>query len=143
MDLKALCVPRSPGFTKTLRIMKITAIIMLAALMQVSAAGDAQMVSINVKNAPLAKVFSLIEDQTDYVFFFDAALLKEAKLVTLNIKNGSVEATLKESLKNEPLDYSIENRTITIVKKQKAQNSATNPIGKLTFSTDIHGRVSD
>jgi TonB-linked SusC/RagA family outer membrane protein len=141
MDLKALCVPRSPGFTKTLRIMRITAIIMLAALMQVSAAGDAQMVSINVKNAPLTKVFSLIENQTDYVFFFDAVLLKEAKPVTISMKDGTVESILKELLKDQPLDYSIENKTITIIKKQKPQNP--NSVNILFPPVEVHGRVTD
>ena len=140
MDLKALCVPRSPGFTKTLRIMKLTAIIMLAALMQVSARGDAQMVSINVKNAPLTKVFSLIENQTDYVFFFDATLMKETKPVTLSVKNGTIESILKESLKDQPVDYLIENKTITIIRKQKSQNPNSNI---LSPPTDIHGRVTD
>ena len=51
------------------RIMKLTAIVLLAACLQLSAKGITQTVSIQVKDAPLLTVLKAIEKQTGYVFF--------------------------------------------------------------------------
>ena len=60
MKLFASVLPRhrsSRGFIKTLLIMKLTAIILLAFCLQVSARSDAQNVSLSEKNVSLEKVF--------------------------------------------------------------------------------------
>lgn len=50
--------------TKTLLIMKFTAILLLSAALQVSATGYSQRVTLSEKNAPLEKVFTAIKKQT-------------------------------------------------------------------------------
>jgi len=55
---------RLRAFIKTLLLMNFTAIILLAACLQVSAKGFAQNVTLSLKDAPLEKVFSAIEKQT-------------------------------------------------------------------------------
>ncbi|HEY8388765.1 MAG TPA: hypothetical protein VIK74_09185, partial [Parasegetibacter sp.] len=69
--------------TKTLRIMKITAIFVFAAIMQVQASGYAQNITLTLKNAPLQKAFAEIGKQSGYQFFFNERLLKNARLVSL------------------------------------------------------------
>ena len=58
--------------------MKFTAILLLAAFLQVSAHGYAQNVSLNLKNAKLQKVFTEINRQTGFQFFFKDELLNKA-----------------------------------------------------------------
>jgi TonB-linked SusC/RagA family outer membrane protein len=100
-----------------LRAMKLTAFIILIACLQVSARTNAQRLSISLKNSPLEKLFSEIEHQTSYVFFYDAAILKDAKPVTVEVHDASVEDILKTTLKGQSLDFSINDKTIFVKKE--------------------------
>src|ERR1700720_801886 len=87
--------------TKTILVMKITAILLLVAFLQVSARGYTQeSITISMKNVSLEKIFSAIKKQTNYSFFYDHALIQNEKTVTIDIKNASVEGALKASLKD-------------------------------------------
>src|SRR6187399_1257587 len=97
--------------------MKLTAIIILSACLTASVHGYGQKVSISEKNASLEKVFKEIKKQTGYVFFYDVNIFDGAKPVTIQVKDVAIEQALKEILQDQLLDYSIENKTIAIVKK--------------------------
>lgn len=114
-----------PGITgssfnrkKIFLAMKITTILLLSASLTASAGGFAQQVTLTAKNMRLEKVFKEIRRQTGYVFFYDANLLKKTRPVSIDVKDGSVEEVLRESLEGKPLDFSIERKTITIVQKE-------------------------
>lgn len=125
--------------------MKLTAILLLAACLQTKAGSYAQTVNISVRDAPISKVLLDIERQTGYVFFYDASLLKKTKPVTIVLKNVSLEQSLKEILQKEGLDYSIENTTITIAKKEvdKGRDQAKVSVPESPLSLDISGTVTD
>jgi len=120
MLLTALCKgrPLHGLLTKTLRVMKLTAVILLAFGIQVFAKGNAQTVSFSGRNISLEKVFSVIERQTNFVVFYEDALLKLTTPVTLNLRNSSLEGFLNEALKNQPLEYSIKGETVFISRKK-------------------------
>ena len=106
-----LGVRRRP-ITKTMLVMKFTAIILLATCLQVSAKVFSQPVTFSGKDVPLKQVFNVVKDQTGYVFFFDEALLKSTRPVTISARNMQLSAFLKEVLKTQPLKYSIQGKTI-------------------------------
>jgi TonB-linked SusC/RagA family outer membrane protein len=106
------------GRRKIFLAMKITTILLLTASLTASAGGFAQKVTLAAQNVRLEKVFKEIKKQTGYVFFYDANLLKRTAPVSLDVKNVSVQDVLKEALEGEPLDFSIERKTITIVQKE-------------------------
>jgi len=56
--------------TQFMRIMRLTIVIITMALMQVSAAGWAQKVSLNLKNVPLEQVLIAVQKQTAYNFVY-------------------------------------------------------------------------
>src|ERR1044072_3196936 len=85
----------------------------------------AQSVTFTGKNVPLTTVFAAIKSQAGHVFFFDARLLRDTKPVSLDVHDAPVAMVLKESLKDQPLDYSIENKTVTIEKKAHAELPGT------------------
>ena len=106
-----LSVRRRP-ITKTMLVMKFTAILLLATCLQVSAKVFSQPVTFSGKDVPLKNVFNAVKSQTGYVFFFDEELLKGTKPVTISAKNMQLSAFLKEVLKTQPLKYSIQGKTI-------------------------------
>ena len=97
--------------------MKITTALMFFACFTASAGGIAQKVTLSQKDVKLEKVFREIRKQTGYVFFYDARVLQGAKSVSIDVKDASVEEALKETLQGQPLDFSIEQKTVTIVQK--------------------------
>ncbi|HEY8894667.1 MAG TPA: TonB-dependent receptor plug domain-containing protein, partial [Niastella sp.] len=99
--------------------MKFTAIILLASCLQVSAKVFSQPVTFSGKDVPLKNVFNVVKQQTGYVFFFDEALLRGAKPVTISAKNMQLEEFLKEVLKTQPLKYSIQGKTIFLSEAPK------------------------
>lgn len=99
-------------FTKTMFFMKFTAIILLVTCLQVSAKVYSQPVTFTGKDVPLKNVLNVVKEQTGYVFFFDEALIRGAKPVTISAKNMQLEEFLKEVLKTQPLKYSIQGKTI-------------------------------
>lgn len=103
---------------KMLLAMKLSAIILLSACLQVSAKSYAQRVTLSEKNASLEKVFRYIEKQTGYVFFFDQHLLDKAKKVTIDLKGSSLEKVLEACFADQPLSYSIVGKNIVIRKKE-------------------------
>ncbi len=81
--------------------MKLTVILFFAALFQIHAKGLSQKVNISGKEIPLLKVFREIRKQAGYVVFYNHEFLKEARPVTLDMENSSVEEVLRESLKGQ------------------------------------------
>ncbi|MBC8054881.1 MAG: STN domain-containing protein, partial [Sphingobacteriaceae bacterium] len=73
-----------------------------------------QDVSISVKNAPLTRVFDLIEKQTDYVFFFDYSLIEKSKKITFRAAKLPLRDVLDACFKDQPFGYDIVDKTIVI-----------------------------
>lgn len=101
--------------------MKFTILLVVAGLLQVSATGYSQNISISGKDISLKKVFDEIKSQAGYVFFYDAALIRNAKPVTINVENAPVEKVLSVTFKDQPLTWSIQDKTITIVQKENVE----------------------
>jgi TonB-linked SusC/RagA family outer membrane protein len=105
---------------KTLLVMKLTAFILLAACLQVTARGISQKITLSEKNAPLTKVFSAIEKQSRYVFFFDDDLLVKAKKITITTSNTPLEEVLRFCFKDQPLSYAIVGNNIVVQQKENS-----------------------
>ncbi|MEY3605706.1 MAG: hypothetical protein RIQ49_2738, partial [Pseudomonadota bacterium] len=81
--------------------MKFTAILLLAVFMQVSAHGYSQKVSLNLKNAKLQKVFSEINRQTGFQFFFKAMRFRKLYSFVYEDNPHSLKGTLHLGFKVE------------------------------------------
>ncbi|MBN8836338.1 MAG: SusC/RagA family TonB-linked outer membrane protein [Sphingobacteriia bacterium] len=125
--------------------MKLTCILLLTACLQVTAKSYSQHVTLRANNAPLEQVFKEIKKQTGYVFFYDAQILAVTKPVSIDVRNADIDFTLKEILKGQALDYSIENKTITILRKLPEEKKNITAIGNVAMpaTIDVHGVVKD
>ena len=113
--------------------MKITTVLLFSFCLTASADGIAQKVTISADNVKLEKIFKEIKKQTGFVFFYDVSVLQGIKPVSIHVKNETIEEVLKVSLKGQPLDFSIERETITIIQKagyslNKRQANFASPI---------------
>ncbi|MCD0488384.1 SusC/RagA family TonB-linked outer membrane protein [Pedobacter sp. MC2016-14] len=113
---------RKPGMPfgcihKILLIMRLTAVFLIAAIMQVSASSYGQKITLSKKNASLISIFKEIRTQSGYDFLFDREVIEKVGAVNINVSNATLDEVLKSCLTSQPLTYSIEDKTVVIKEK--------------------------
>ena len=119
MDFKALCVllrPPQKTITQTVRIMRLTAILLLIACLHVSARGWSQTVTISEKNVPVQKIFKEIFRQTGVSIIYNDTLFEHFAPVTVEVKDAQIRQVLDLCLKNQLFDYEMENNMIVVTR---------------------------
>ncbi len=112
-----------PGLKRKLMMrLQILTVLLLAACLQISAAGFSQTVTINEKNASLENVLNKVEKQSGYDVFMQTELLAKSAKVNIDIKNLPIDQALSKIFKSQPLTYSIVGHTIVL--KDKEQRKA-------------------
>ena len=107
--------------TKTLRIMKLAAVLLFAAAMHVSAKGVTQdKITLSLKNAPLEKVFDQIEAQSGFVFIYKDETVKN-KRVSIQVSNATLSEALDICLRDQSLTYKIVGKSVAIKANEKMQ----------------------
>lgn len=145
MNLKAICKPPCLSGclrTKTLLVMKFFAFFMLVACLHANANGYAQKISVSGKNSSIKDVFRSIEKQTDYQFFYNERLLRQAGKINIELRDASVEQVLEACFRDLPLSYAIVQNTIIIKSRALNNLEAQNPPaltvrGRITSAGDI------
>jgi len=126
---------------KLLVVMKLTIILWIIGCLQVQAEGYAQKVSLTQKNASLTDIFKMIRKQTGYSFLYNDRTLSKAKKVTLDLRDVTLEEALQACFNEQPLTYSIVDKTIVIKEKEAMQTTAA-PTAE-TPPLEIKGQVLD
>ena len=119
-------------------VMKLTAILLLSACLQVSATGFSQNITLSERNVPLQKVFKQIHKQTGYQFFYEDEILNKAGRVNIRVKNVPLQQVLAICFKDAPLTYTIENNAIIVKPK-----NAVLVFDPQQISMNITGTVKD
>ena len=91
--------------------------LLFAGCMQLYASGFSQSVTLSVHNASLESVFEKIEKQTDFHFWYENDLIRNAKKVTIVVKDSPLKKVLDECFRGQPLTYTIIEKTVVIKKK--------------------------
>ncbi len=86
--------------------------------LSVQAKVHGQHVDLKVNKVRLDKVFDEIYPQSGYAFLFNAKQLRAAKPVTAEFKDTHVEQAIKAILADQPFDYTIDEKVITIKEKK-------------------------
>jgi TonB-linked SusC/RagA family outer membrane protein len=99
-------------------IMRLTTVILIATMMQVSASSFAQKISLSKTNAPLKTIIKALKIQSGYGFVYTDNLLEKAKPISINVVNASLKQVLGIILEGTELTYSIDNKTVIIEPKE-------------------------
>ena len=105
------------AYYKILLIMRLTTVLLIASILQVSASSFGQKITLSEKNTPLTKVFTKIRIQSGYDFLFSKSILKEANAVNIDVKNADLSFVLSKIFDGQPLSYSIEDKSVVVSKK--------------------------
>jgi TonB-dependent starch-binding outer membrane protein SusC len=102
-------------FSKTItRVMKITAFILLAFCLQVSAKVSSQTVTLSAKNVTIKEVFRQIILQTGISVIYDNAIIDKIKPVNIDVKNASINEVLDLCLAGQPITYKHQGNSIML-----------------------------
>eukprot|EP00825_Cyclidium_porcatum_P051794 TRINITY_DN9634_c0_g1_i1.p1 TRINITY_DN9634_c0_g1~~TRINITY_DN9634_c0_g1_i1.p1 ORF type:complete len:238 (-),score=26.81 TRINITY_DN9634_c0_g1_i1:40-753(-) len=120
--------------------MKLTMFFLLATLIHVSASVYSQQtkLSISLQNASVREVLKQIEDQSDFFFLYKNENIDVNRIVTIDIKDKSVEYLLEELFKGTKVSYEVINRQIVLVDKEKGNMNAPGQQQK-----SVTGKVTD
>ena len=125
---------------KLLLVMRLIVLLLTTAILQVSANGFAQKVTIIERNAPLENVLAKIKAQTGYDFIYDEALIDKARPVSLRLTDVELEKALKACFQGQSFTYSMQNKTIII---KERETNFLNKVVDYFASIDVRGRVLD
>jgi TonB-linked SusC/RagA family outer membrane protein len=123
---------------KILLVMKLITILMISAIMQVSAATYAQKLTLNQRKVTIQHVFKEIKKQTGYDVFYLPEMLKPDQTIDASFKDTPLQQVMNKVLEGRDLTYTIDEKTIVIMK------NPPHILDKmLTVPLTISGKVTD
>lgn len=131
----------APLFRKLLLIMRLTTVILIASLLQVSASGLAQKISLSKSNASLKSVLNEITKQSGFVFLYSDNLMKKAIPVDVKVNEKNIKEVLDVIFRDQPLNYEVNKNTITL--KGKENGSFLDRVGVFFADKIVRGKVID
>ncbi|MGF6930280.1 TonB-linked SusC/RagA family outer membrane protein [Chitinophaga sp. W2I13] len=132
----SLTIPFNWKKIKKLLFMKL-AVLLIIVSTGISASAHSQTVTLNERNLSLKRIFSLIEKQTGYSFWYDVNLLKEARKVDIRVDKASLPEVMELSLKGQPFHYSIVDNVIVV------SRNAPDPAAAAPLRVEVSGKVTD
>ncbi|WP_343704053.1 SusC/RagA family TonB-linked outer membrane protein [Chitinophaga sp.] len=127
----------SPPGAGRRRFVRAALFILLLAFAAVPA--GAQQVTLTVKDMPLPGFFRELRKQTGYSFLYNNATLAGTRPVTLRVNDVSLSEVLDAALKDQPLTYSISNKTVIL----KAAPVRTTAAPQQQDPVEVKGRLTD
>ena len=107
-------------FKRFVRIMKLINLFVIVGICMVSAVesySQTTQLSLNVKNGTLEEVFKMIEEQSEYVFFYSDEAVDLRKRVSIQIKDQTIDKILDQLLDQTGNKYVIDDRQVFIGKE--------------------------
>jgi TonB-linked SusC/RagA family outer membrane protein len=140
MKMYRIILGDKSSWTKKLRIMKLTVILLLGSMLAVNAATYSQNTKLTVssKDASLIDIFRNIEDQSEFYFYFNKAEVKSKENVSVEMKDALITEILDQVLTNTGLEYKIIDRYVVIKEK-----GAADPAIAIQAIRKISGKVTD
>jgi len=127
------------AYAKLLLIMKLTTIILMLSLLQVSAASYGQNLTMQQKNVKISRIFLEIRKQTGYDVILPYSKFTETRF-NADFKDTPVEQVMDELLSGKDYNYSIKDKTIVINAKEPSFLAGI--LGHVV-NVDVHGIVTD
>ncbi|WP_234991033.1 TonB-dependent receptor [Sphingobacterium psychroaquaticum] len=104
-----------------MRVMKITMMLITCLLVQVSASTFGQRINLNRQNSNIPTILQEIRKQSQYDFFYDANLFKEAKSIDIHVRDASIEQALAACFTNLPYRYVIKNKLVVVTEAPREE----------------------
>lgn len=134
----------SSGMKKTVMCMKLTFVILFAAILQ-SIAGvtysQTTTLSLNLKRAQVQTVLKQIEDRSEFYFLYSRSVVDVDRTVDVDVNNARIEDILNVLFNGSDVTYKVDGRQIVLSKKEDYSNlenqQQKNVSGQVTDSSGL------
>ncbi|MFB2121679.1 TonB-dependent receptor [Parapedobacter sp. 2B3] len=124
--------------------MKLTVFFIVLLTLQTAAEAFSQEVTLRMRGGKLEKALREIRKQTGYAFVLNDVHLREAKPVTVDVRNQPISRALEILFSNQPFAYELGRDAIVIRPKATAgPRLASELAAPMRVDTDVRGRVVD
>jgi TonB-linked SusC/RagA family outer membrane protein len=117
--------------------MKLTTILIIASMLQLSAATHAQNITMNKKNVQLSMVFKAIRKQTGYNVIWKPQNLDASVRVDANFNNTPLDEVMNACLPDK-FTYVVDEKTILITRAKKITQNIS-----VAVAVDVQGAILD
>ncbi len=133
-----------PPLRKTVRIMKITAFLILFAVCTISASTYAQNYRLSMKkqNVRIIDILKEIEGNSEFTFFFNDNQVNVNQKASIDVEETSIEEVLAKLFKNTNYTYQIIDRQV-LIKSKGASGPATVKAISQQQRNSISGIIQD
>jgi TonB-linked SusC/RagA family outer membrane protein len=119
---------------------KLTTFLLIASLMQISAATFGQRVTLKGNNITLDQVFRQIHKQTGYDILISIPKVQNAKRINVNFNDTPLDKVMSSILEGTDFSYSIEEKTVVVAKRETQDPVIENNNQR---NIDVRGKVTD
>ncbi len=129
--------------------MKLTTFLLLVSLLRIHADSYSQntKLTLDMNNQSIDQVFNEIERISEFRFLFESNQIDLDRKVTIAVKKKKISSILKILFQNTDITYSLSNRQILLIKKQREPGPSSNIPDTKDHNTnqgqEIRGTVSD
>jgi TonB-dependent starch-binding outer membrane protein SusC len=128
---------------QTILVMKLTLILLTAAICTASATGLSQTVTFTASKASVEEIISVVKEQTGYVFFYQKKTIRDAKQINIVAQKLPIREFLSLAFSNQPFSWSIENQTIILEKEARPYSNLSPNIIDEKINDPITIRLQD
>jgi len=121
-------LPKRSLFKLYLGMKMTVALVLLTAFQVFAGNGNAQVVTLQMKQAEMPKVFKAIENKDNYRFLYNFDLPALQKKIDVDVKNTAVVSVLNELLSGTGLSYKIMNGELVVIVSSMDEASASRKI---------------
>jgi hypothetical protein len=122
---------------KALLVMKLTVLLVVVGVLQVSAAVHGQTkVSLSLNQVEIGKVLSHIEKQTNYRFLYNNALKGIQQKISIDVHDAGIDDVLKDILAGTDLSYKMLENNLIVILSNAATYQEIQVTGKITGAND-------
>lgn len=128
---------------KLLRIMKLTLALAFIGIWQIHAIDSYSQnarITLNMQNAKIEEVFSAIENQSEFEFFYNNKQIDATQIVTVNVEEMKISDLLNRLFADKELAYKVLGNRIILVKPDSFESEllgAMDPIQQISVSGTV------
>ena len=135
----------SVNLKRTIKIMKLTVLMLTVCLSQMVAATYAQTTKLNVsaKEETLENVLKQIEKQSEFLFFYNLEEINKNEKISISKKNANIQDVLETIATKTGLRYTIKDRHIVLTTEHASMSAISQQSQKVTgVISDAMGPVA-
>lgn len=126
------------------KAMKIAFSLMFVLSVGVYAAGNAQQITLDIKNSSLKDVFKEIKQKSGYHFLYSEEMIKTIHVANLQVADTEIDKVMEMLSDRHQFDYQIRGKNITITRAKNPNRS--DPLSgkaKKAMQRTISGKITD